>query len=195
MNRAFANSTMKDPNRNNEIAEVDVTIHILSVSATLVGVCLTVIGIFIMSKRLSHVKSFGEKLLAFDALFFLIRVSCHTYLSGCVVKKGNSLSSGLPKRYFCWGLYSWDSSVFSSSMSLLETWRQSHCDNYRIHTPGLTGWCIDWFNQHWRRSDHCPCPGIFVRSFTANGAGHDNCSHGPANRHAGRLDVLSEGLC
>lgn len=63
---------MKEPNRNNEIAEVDVTIHILSVSATLVGVCLTVIGIFIMSKRLSHVKSFGEKLLAFDALFFLV---------------------------------------------------------------------------------------------------------------------------
>ncbi len=55
-----------------ETIEVDITIHVFTVSATLVGVCLTVIGIFIMSRRLSHIKSFGEELLAFDALLFLI---------------------------------------------------------------------------------------------------------------------------
>ena len=54
-----------------EFVEFDIIIHIFSVSATLVGVCLTVIGIFIMSRRLSHVKSFGEELLALDALLFL----------------------------------------------------------------------------------------------------------------------------
>lgn len=57
-----------------EFVEFDITIHIFAVSATLVGVCLTVIGIFIMSRRLSHVKSYGEELLAVDALLFL--VSC-----------------------------------------------------------------------------------------------------------------------
>lgn len=57
-----------------EAVEVDITIHIFTVSATLVGVCLTVIGIFIMSRRLSHVRSYGEVLLALDALLFL--VSC-----------------------------------------------------------------------------------------------------------------------
>jgi uncharacterized membrane protein len=60
----------QEPSR--EIIEVDIIIHVFTVSATLVGVCLTVIGIFIMSRRLSHVNSFGEVLLACDALLFLI---------------------------------------------------------------------------------------------------------------------------
>lgn len=54
-----------------ETIDVDITIHVFTVSATLVGVCLTVIGIFLMSRRLYHVRSFGEFLLAFDALIFL----------------------------------------------------------------------------------------------------------------------------
>ena len=54
-----------------ETIDIDVTIHIFTVSATLVGVCLTVIGIFIMSRRLAQVKSFGEVLLAIDAFLFL----------------------------------------------------------------------------------------------------------------------------
>jgi len=62
----------EEPSR--EFVEFDITIHIFAVSATLVGACLTVIGIFIMSRRLSHVKSYGEELLALDALLFL--VSC-----------------------------------------------------------------------------------------------------------------------
>lgn len=59
-----------DPSREN--IEVDITIHVFTVSATLVGVCLTVIGIFIMSHRLVNVKSFGEVLIAFDAFLFLV---------------------------------------------------------------------------------------------------------------------------
>ncbi len=54
-----------------DYTETDLTIHIFSVSAALVGVCLTVIGLFQISHRLSHIKSFGEKLLAIDALIFL----------------------------------------------------------------------------------------------------------------------------
>ncbi len=51
--------------------ETDLTIHVFSVSGGLVGVCLTVIGLFQITHRLSHIKSFGEKLLAVDALIFL----------------------------------------------------------------------------------------------------------------------------
>jgi hypothetical protein len=51
--------------------ETDLTIHVFSVSAALIGVCLTVIGIFVIIHRLNHVKSIGEKLLAVDALIFL----------------------------------------------------------------------------------------------------------------------------
>jgi len=54
-----------------ETIDVDVTIHVFTASATLVGVCLTVISLFIISRRLSHVKSLGEKMLALDALLFL----------------------------------------------------------------------------------------------------------------------------
>lgn len=54
-----------------EAVETDITIHVFTVSAALVGACLTAIGIFIMSRRLSHVRSFGEVLIALDAILFL----------------------------------------------------------------------------------------------------------------------------
>jgi len=57
--------------REPDYKETDLTIHIFSVSAALVGVCLTVIGIFLVSRRLSPVRSIGEELLAVDALIFL----------------------------------------------------------------------------------------------------------------------------
>ncbi len=66
-----------------ETIDVDITIHVFTVSATLVGVCLTVIGIFIMSRRLAHVKSFGEVLLAIDAFLFL----CACFLSYFALKR------------------------------------------------------------------------------------------------------------
>lgn len=62
---------MHYPQQIKDYTETDLTIHIFSVSAALVGVCLTVIGLFVISHRLSHVRSFGEKLLAVDALTFL----------------------------------------------------------------------------------------------------------------------------
>ncbi len=62
---------MKHHQPTKDYTETDLTIHVFSVSAALVGVCLTVIGLFQISHRLSHIKSFGEKLLAVDALIFL----------------------------------------------------------------------------------------------------------------------------
>ena len=54
-----------------EFIDVDITIHIFSVSATLVGACLTVIGLFHISKRISHIQSYGQEILSLDALMFL----------------------------------------------------------------------------------------------------------------------------
>ena len=64
--------------------ELDLTIHIFTVSATLVGVCLTVIGIMrhLGGARTSH---FGEELLALDAFLFLF--CC--ILSYLVLKMGD----------------------------------------------------------------------------------------------------------
>jgi uncharacterized membrane protein len=58
----------------NEFIEADITIHIFSVSATLVGVCLTVIGLFHISKRISNIQTYGQEILSVNALLFL--VSC-----------------------------------------------------------------------------------------------------------------------
>jgi hypothetical protein len=52
-------------------AEVQLSTHIFSVSAGLVGVCLTVIGIFRVVVRSQHVDSIADNLLAVDALLFL----------------------------------------------------------------------------------------------------------------------------
>jgi hypothetical protein len=54
-----------------ESVEDDVCIHIFSVSATLVGVCLTVIGIFKAINELKSFDSIGDNILAFNALVFL----------------------------------------------------------------------------------------------------------------------------
>jgi threonine/homoserine/homoserine lactone efflux protein len=45
--------------------------HIFSVSAGMVGVCLTVIGLFRVVSRSAHVDSIADNLLAVDALVFL----------------------------------------------------------------------------------------------------------------------------
>jgi hypothetical protein len=45
--------------------------HIFSVSAGMVGVCITVIGLFRLVSRSAHVDSVADNLLAVDALVFL----------------------------------------------------------------------------------------------------------------------------
>lgn len=51
--------------------ETQISIHIFSVSATLVGVCLTVIGIFRVIGELKSFSTFGDNILAINALIFL----------------------------------------------------------------------------------------------------------------------------
>jgi hypothetical protein len=46
--------------------------HIFSVSAGLVGVCLTVVGLFRLFRRPGEVQSVADNLIALDAIIFLL---------------------------------------------------------------------------------------------------------------------------
>lgn len=61
-----------DERGNEETLEGDISIHIFSTSATMVGVCLTVIGLFRLVFQLKAIGTFGDDLLAIDASLFLI---------------------------------------------------------------------------------------------------------------------------
>ena len=52
--------------------EEDICIHIFSVSAGMVGVCLTVIGLLRVVITLRKADTFADDLLSMDALLFLI---------------------------------------------------------------------------------------------------------------------------
>jgi hypothetical protein len=54
-----------------ETLDDDISIHIFSTSATMVGVCLTVIGIFKAIFRMQTINTIGDDLLSVDALLFL----------------------------------------------------------------------------------------------------------------------------
>ena len=56
---------------NSTFLEEDISVHIFSVSAAMVGVCLTVIGIFQIGK-LREIGSISDNVLAIDAIAFLI---------------------------------------------------------------------------------------------------------------------------
>jgi uncharacterized membrane protein HdeD (DUF308 family) len=52
--------------------ETELSVHILSVSAALVGVCLTVIGLLQVVERLRNANTPLDNILAVDAILFLI---------------------------------------------------------------------------------------------------------------------------
>ncbi len=52
--------------------EEDICVHILSVSAAMVGVCLTVIGLLRVVTAIRRVDTIGDDLLAADATMFLL---------------------------------------------------------------------------------------------------------------------------
>lgn len=56
----------------NQKTENEISIHIFSVSAGLVGVCLTVIGIFRAIAELKKFSTVGDNILAVAALIFLL---------------------------------------------------------------------------------------------------------------------------
>jgi hypothetical protein len=51
--------------------EEDICIHIFTVSAAMVGVCLTVIGLLRLVISIQHTDTLGDDLLACDAVLFL----------------------------------------------------------------------------------------------------------------------------
>jgi hypothetical protein len=57
--------------RRNDLEE-DVSIHLFTVSAGMVGVCLTVIGLIRVVITFGKIDTFADDLLALDALLFLI---------------------------------------------------------------------------------------------------------------------------
>jgi hypothetical protein len=62
---------MQNTGRNKRLEE-DICIHIFTVSAGLVGVCLTVIGLLRVVITLRKVDTFADDLLSIDAGLFLI---------------------------------------------------------------------------------------------------------------------------
>ncbi len=55
-----------------EKQEENISIHIFSVSAAMVGVCLTVIGILNIVSSFKKIETLVDEITALDAIFFLI---------------------------------------------------------------------------------------------------------------------------
>jgi hypothetical protein len=55
-----------------EQREHDLTLHVFSISAAMVGVCLTAIGILRLVAVQTNVQTLGDELLAADAVLFVI---------------------------------------------------------------------------------------------------------------------------
>ena len=62
---------MTEPRRRTPLEE-DISIHIFTVSAAMVGVCLTVIGLIRIVVTMRKVNTLADDLLAADALIFLL---------------------------------------------------------------------------------------------------------------------------
>lgn len=72
-----------------QVAERELSEHIFSVSAQLVGICLTVLGLFRVMIRLRNLGRVGDNLLAFDAIAFL---------GACVFSYASLRSTGRGRR-------------------------------------------------------------------------------------------------
>jgi cation transport ATPase len=57
-----------------EAQEYDLTMHVFTVSAGMVGVCLTAIGLLRLITAQTKVQTLGDDLLAVDAILFVICV-------------------------------------------------------------------------------------------------------------------------
>lgn len=54
-----------------EKQEENIAIHIFSVSAAMIGACLTMIGLLNITYSLKKIESLGDELVALDAILFL----------------------------------------------------------------------------------------------------------------------------
>ena len=55
-----------------EEREHDLTMHVFAISATMVGVCLTAIGILRLVSSQTRIETLGDELLAADAVVFMV---------------------------------------------------------------------------------------------------------------------------
>jgi hypothetical protein len=55
-----------------EQREHELTIHVFAISAAMVGVCLTAIGILRLISNQSHIETIGDDLLAADSVLFVV---------------------------------------------------------------------------------------------------------------------------
>jgi hypothetical protein len=62
---------VEPPDEKRKLLESDISIHIFTASAALVGVCLTVIGLIRVVVATINVDTIADNLLAIDALLFL----------------------------------------------------------------------------------------------------------------------------
>jgi len=72
MMKGAVSERSEDESQKEAMLEEDIAIHIFSTSATMVGVCLTVIGFFKLLFQMQIIGTLGDDLLAVDALLFLI---------------------------------------------------------------------------------------------------------------------------
>jgi hypothetical protein len=63
---------MQDDDDRRKFLEEDISVHILSVSAAMVGVCLTVIGLLRFVITIQKADTVADDLLAIDSILFLI---------------------------------------------------------------------------------------------------------------------------
>lgn len=61
-----------NPESSSEQREHDLTMHVFSVSAAMVGVCLTAVGILRLVASRTTVQTIGDDLLALDAVVFVV---------------------------------------------------------------------------------------------------------------------------
>jgi hypothetical protein len=66
----------KPPSTERTHLEEDICVHIFTVSAAMVGVCLTVIGIIRIVITIRNADTLADDLLALDAMLFLVSCLC-----------------------------------------------------------------------------------------------------------------------
>lgn len=71
MKRSVSTSHLAEQSGSKAPLEEDISVHILTASATMVGVCLTVIGLFKVILQIKSGSTWADDLISIDALLFL----------------------------------------------------------------------------------------------------------------------------
>ncbi len=87
-------------NQQNDEFERTLDVHIMSASATLVGVCLMVIGIFRVTNKMTLVNSLGDDMLALDTVGFLASCMLSYFALRAREKRRQKLLEKLADRIF-----------------------------------------------------------------------------------------------